>query len=519
MDFAVISEALSLAFTPMNMLYASLGIILGVTVAAIPGLTGDMAIAVLLPMVFKVDPLLSLGLLVGIYKGSMFGGAISAVAFGVPGTPAAAATVEDGYPLKKKGKPRMAMLQALYSSVVGDIFSTLLLMFLTVPLAKIAILFGPVELFALYIFSLAVIAMLTRESPARGLIACLLGLLISCIGVDGLTGSTRMWFGIKTLRGGISNTPLLIGLFAISELIIQFGSSQREKLMVKLQQISAEKVRLTEEGYDPSQDRYKWIHFVKTFWATMIGSVVGTFVGILPGAGSSIACYLSYGVARRLCKDGDQFGTGVLNGVAAPEAGDSATCGASIIPLLAFGIPGSATAALIGAALSMQGFNPGPTLISENQLIMFAFFIIAGYASVLNLFFSYILIPVYTRIAMIKKQYLVPVIFVLATLGIYTTSNSMIDVWVMLGAGVLGIVLKKFRVPLGPFVLGALLGSSTERSLRQALAIGKGNWLVLFSDPIAIGFYVATILFFFFIAYTFRANKKELDKGAYSDDD
>ena len=518
MDFSVISQALALAFTPMSILYACLGVILGVTVAAIPGLTGDMAIAVLLPMVYKVDPLLSLGLLVGIYKGSMFGGSISAIAFGVPGTPAAAATVEDGYPLKKSGKPRMAMLQALYSSVTGDMFSTILLIFLTVPLARVAILFGPVELFALYVFSLAVIAMLTRDSPVRGLIACLLGLLVSCVGVDGLTGSTRMWFGIKALRGGISNTPLLIGLFAISELIIQFGNSQRDKMLVKLKKVSAEKVRLTEEGYDPKQDRYRWVHYVKSFWSTCVGSVIGTFVGILPGAGSSIACYLSYGIAKRVSKDGDKFGTGVLNGVAAPEAGNSATCGASIIPLLAFGIPGSATAALIGAALSMQGFNPGPTLIAENQLIMFAFFIICAYASILNLGFSYALIPVYTKIAMIKKQYLIPVIFVLATLGIYTTSNSMVDVFVMLGAGVVGIILKKFRIPLGPFVLGAILGSSTERALRQALAIGKGSWTVLFSDPIAVGFYAATILFFFIILFTFRANKKELDKGAYADD-
>lgn len=518
MDLSFLSEVFELAFHPMNMVYASIGVILGVTVAAIPGLTGDMAIAVLLPLVYKLDPLLSLGLMVGIYKGSMFGGAISAVAFGVPGTPAAAATVEDGYPLKKKGKPRIAMLQAMYSSVVGDVFSTLLLMFLTVPLAKIAIMFGPVELFALYIFSLAVIAMLNRESPVRGIIACLLGLLVSCVGVDGLTGSTRMWFGIKVLRGGISTTPLLIGLFAISELIIQFGTSQREKLLVKLKQVSAEKVRLTEEGYDPKQDKYKWKHFKETFGATMIGSVIGTFVGILPGAGSSIACYLSYGVARRIVKDGDKFGTGVLNGIAAPEAGDSATCGASIIPLLAFGIPGSATAALIGSALSMQGFNPGPTLIAENQLIMYAFFIIAGYASFLNWGFSVALIPFYAKVAMIKKQYLIPVIFVLATLGIYTTSNSMVDVFVMLAAGVLGVILKKFHVPLGPFVLGALLGSPTERSLRQALAIGKGDWSVLFSDPIAIGFYVATALFIVIIIRTFRANKKVLDKGAYTDD-
>lgn len=519
MDFSVFIDALSVAFTPQTVLYAALGVCLGVTVGAIPGLTGDMAIAVLLPLVFKLDPLISLGLLVGIYKGSMFGGAISAISFGVPGTPAAAATIEDGYPLKKKGKPRIAMLQALYSSVTGDTFSTILLVFLTVPLAKIAILFGPVEFFALYIFSLAVIALLTRESPVRGLIATLLGLIVSCVGVDGLTGSTRMWFGIPALRGGISITPLLIGLFAISELIIQFVAARKDRLLAKLQEVNQKRVQLEDEGYDPSQDKYKFVHYLKTLYATTLGSIIGTFIGILPGAGSSIACYLSYGIAKRTCKDGKDFGTGVLNGVAAPEAGNSATCGASIIPLLAFGIPGSATAALVGAALSMQGFNPGPTLISENQLIIYGFFIIALYASVMNLGFSHLLIPVYTKLAMVKRQYLVPVIFALATLGIYTTSNSMMDVWVMLAAGVVGVVLKKFRIPISPFVLGAMLGSSMERSLRQALIIGGGKWTVLFSDPIAVGFYIATVVFIFFITYTFKANKTELDKGAYSDDD
>ena len=512
----VLMQALASAFQPLTVLYAFLGVCLGVTVGAIPGLTGDMAISILLPFVFKADPTSSLGLLIGIYKGSMFGGSISAISFGVPGTPAAAATVEDGYPLAKKGYPKQAMLQALYSSVIGDFFSTLLLIFLTIPMGQIAIQFGPTEFFALYVFSLVVIAILQRDSRVKGILAAVLGLFIGAIGVDPITGASRMTFGMRMFRGGFASVPVLVGTFAISELIIQYASAHQDKILYKLGQT---KERLEIDLNKNKDDKYTFKHLWQTMKCTMVGSVIGTFIGILPGAGSSIACYLSYGVGRSISKDGDQFGTGVLNGVAAPEAGNSATCGASIIPLLAFGIPGSATAALIGAALTMQGINPGPTMFADNQVIIYAFFIVVVYASIFNLGVSHLLIPLYAKISKMKPKYLVPVIFALAILGCYTTDNSVNNVITLLLFGALGVVLRKFRIPLGPFVLGYLIGPAAERALRQALGMSNKGILVLFERPIAIGFYVATVLFIFIIMYTFKANAKDLDKGAFSDDE
>lgn len=516
--FDILTAAIANAFQPAVILYALAGVVLGVTVGAIPGLSGDMAIAILLPLVYKVDPTLSLGLLIGIYKGSMFGGSISAISFGVPGTPAAAATVEDGYPLAKKGRPMQAMLQALYSSVTGDTFSSLLLVFLTIPMGQIALQFGPVEFFALYVFSLVVIAVLTRDSPLKGILAAVLGLLIGCVGMDPVTGSTRMTFGIAPLRGGFSTVPLLIGIFAISELIIQFGNAWQDRIDYHLGRLKT-KLEDASKNADRIKDKYTMKEYKETFGSTMIGSLIGTFVGILPGAGSSLACFISYGMAKNICKDGKKFGTGVLNGVAAPEAGNSATCGASIIPLLAFGIPGSATAALIGSALTMQGINPGPTMMADNQLIIYTFFVVVLYASFMNLGVSRCLIPVYAKISKIQPKYLIPIIFVLAILGVYTTANSMVHVWMMLAAGILGTILRRFRIPLGPFILGFIIGPSTERALRQALLLGSNDWSVLFSTPLAIGFYVATIVFIILIKFAFKSTSDSLDKGAFSDDE
>ncbi|MFI3212084.1 MAG: tripartite tricarboxylate transporter permease [Eubacteriales bacterium] len=512
----ILGDASLVAFMPMTVLYAFIGVVLGVTVGAIPGLTGDMAISILLPFVYKVDTTMALGLLIGIYKGSMFGGSISAISFGVPGTPAAAATVEDGYPLAKKGRPMQSMLQALFSSVTGDIFSTLLLVFLTIPMGQLAIKFGPVEFFALYIFSLVVIAVLSRDNQWKGILATVIGLVIAMIGTDPATGASRLTFGISFLRGGFATVPVLVGTFAISELIIQFSNAQEVRRAYKS---GVDKVKNVFKIDKNIEDKYTLKHFKETFKSTIIGSAIGTFVGILPGAGSSIACYLSYGIARNVCKDGDEFGTGVLNGIAAPEAGNSATCGASVIPLLAFGIPGSATAALIGAALTMQGINPGPTMFTANQVIIYAFFIIVLYASILNLGVSRLLIPMYAKISKIQIKYLVPVIFALAILGCYTTDNSVSNIWALLIFGVIGVILRKFRVPLGPFILGYLIGPSMEISLKQSLSLSNNDWSVLFSKPIALGFYAATIIFVLLIVFTFNKNKTILDKGANSDEE
>ncbi len=489
MDF--LSAVLKEAFVPEVIVFAIVGVFLGVTVGAIPGLSGDMAIALLLPFVYKLNPVPALGMLIGIYKGSMFGGAISAISFGVPGTPAAVVTIEDGYPAKKNGYPKKAMLTALYSSVTGDFFATLLLIFLALPLASVALEFGPVEFFALYVFSLLMIALLVQGGIKKGLAAAGIGLFIGCIGMDPLIGTTRFIFGISKLRGGVPLIPLLVGVFAVSELMIQFAKEWYHSRLKNIKELSG---LSKESGYDPSKDIMSLKVYLSTLKATLIGSVMGTFVGALPGAGSSLAAYVSYGAAKQFSSHPEQFGKGILEGVAAPEAGNSATCGASMIPLLAFGIPGSATAALIGAALVMQGINPGPLVFQENTLIMFSFFVVILYASIMNLGFGYVLIPLYAKIAMVKPRFLFPSIFLFAFIGTYASRNSVTDIWILLVAGLLGVFLKKGRFPLGPLVLAYIIGPGTEKALRQALLIGGGEWSVLLKSPIAIGFYTISVV-------------------------
>lgn len=503
----IMQLAFAEAFTLGVILFAVLGVLIGITVGAIPGLSGDLAIAIILPIVFTLSPTRALGMLIGIYKGSMFGGSISAISFGVPGTAAAAATVEDGYKAKQKGQPKKALFTALYSSFTGDVIASLTLIFLAIPMARIALMLGPREFFALYVFSLMLIALLTQGNPLKGVGAAAIGLLLGAIGMDPMAGSPRLTFGISVLRGGLQLVPVLVGIFAISELGIQFKNTMISKAVKAKAEQSGESGVL--DSYDPSKDKMSLRVYLSTLKATIIGGFTGTFIGTLPGAGSSLAGFVGYGLGKRFSKHSSEFGKGSLEGVAAPEAGNSATCGASLVPLFAFGIPGSATAALIGAALIMQGITPGPRMIQENAPVMYAFFIVLVYASFMNLGLSHILLPLYAKLSMIKTKYLVPVVFMLALIGTYSARNSVFDVWVLLIMGALGFILRKHAFPLGPLVLAFILGPSTERSLRQALVIGRGDFMYLFESPIALGLYAAALAFIFAAVFTIKKSKRD----------
>lgn len=482
------------AFSLSVIFYTTLGVFLGITVGAIPGLSGDMAIALLLPFVFKLSPEVAIGMLMGIYKGSMFGGSISAITFGVPGTPAAIATVNDGYPANKAGRPKQALMTALYSSVTGDFLSTALLVFLAVPMGRIALQFGPVEYFALYVFALMMISLLVVGEMKKGIAAAGIGLFLGCIGMDPLIGSTRLTLGVGSLRGGIPMLSVLIGVFALPELMAQFADEYRRARYEKKQREDSELKESRSDEYDTSRDKWSLAVYLSTFKSTMIGTAVGAFIGALPGAGSSLAALMGYGLSRKASKQPELYGTGVLEGIAAPEAANSATAGASLIPLFAFGIPGSATAALIGAALVMQGISPGPMMIEENSVVIYTLFLILLYATFINLFLSLGLIPLYAKLAKVKPRYLIPCVFALALIGVYASRNSLTDVWIALAAGVMGVSLRKFEYPLGPLVLGFIVGPGTEKALRQALLMGRGNVLFLFKSPIALGFYFVCLL-------------------------
>ncbi|MGY6548890.1 MAG: tripartite tricarboxylate transporter permease [Roseinatronobacter sp.] len=496
-------DALSLAFSPEVIFFVAVGVFMGVTLGAIPGLSGDMAIAILLPVVFFLEPAAALGLLTGIYKGGMFGGSISAISFGVPGTPGSAATAIDGYAAKLKGIPNKALNTALYSSVIGDTTSDFVLIFLALPLAVVALTFGPVEFFALYAFSLLLVSALTRGKVAKGVAMAALGVLLAMIGRDPIGGSIRLTFGIPELAGGLALIPVLVGIFAVSELIIQLSRAWMERARRIVDDTKAQAQSLLGD-YDASKDKLSFAEFRATLKATWIGTATGTMIGALPGAGSSLAAFLSYGLAQRFSRQPEDFGKGALEGVAAAEAGNSATAGSTLIPLFAFGIPGSATAALFGAAFILMGMTPGPSLINNHTEIIYALFLILIYANVINLVLSHFLLPLYSKIAMIEGRILLPIVCVLAILGTFAAGNSVIDVWVLLFAGLLGVVLRLYSFPLAPLILGFIVAPGAERALRQSLLIGRGEWTHLLSSPIAIGLYAVAALMILTFAVVLR---------------
>ncbi len=500
------ADALLLAFSPEVIFFVAIGIAMGITLGAIPGLSGDMAIAILLPVVFVLEPAAALGLLTGIYKGGMFGGSISAISFGVPGTPGSAATAIDGYQAKLNGTPNKALNTALYSSVIGDSTSDLVLIFLALPLAIVALTFGPVEFFALYAFSLLLISALTKGKVAKGVAMAALGILLAMIGRDPVGGSVRLTFGIPELAGGLALIPVLVGIFAVSELIIQLGRAWLERA----QRITAETEKRAESllgDYDPAKDKLTFAEFRATWKATSIGTTMGTLVGALPGAGSSLAAFISYGLAQRFSRKPDEFGKGSLEGVAAAEAGNSATSGSTLIPLFAFGIPGSATAALFGAAFILMGMTPGPRLIYDHTDVIYALFLILIYANLINLVLSHFLLPLYSKIAMIQSRILLPIVCVLAILGTFAAGNSVIDVYVLLFAGLFGVVLRLYSFPLAPLILGFIVAPGAERALRQALLIGRGEWTSLLSSPIAIGLYATAAIMIITFTFILRERK------------
>nr|WP_240457934.1 tripartite tricarboxylate transporter permease [Halomonas socia] len=300
--------------------------------------------------------------------------------------------------------------------------------------------------------------------------------------------------------------PLLVGIFAVSEILHQISSSWANKKIAKSYDTKSD---IHASGYDPKKDKLTWKDFKSTLKATWIGTGVGTFIGALPGAGSSLAAFMSYSLSQRFSRQPDKYGKGSLEGVAAAESGNSATSGSTLIPLFAFGIPGSATAALIGAALIMLGVNPGPTMVEQNINILYAIFIILIYANFMNLGVCKFLLPVYSRISMIQPRFVIPVVLCLTILGTYASGNSINDVWLLFMAGFFGLFLRLWAMPLGPLVLGFIIGPGMERSLRQALLLNGEDWTRLLDSPIALGFYAtASLTAFTFAAFALKKRKR-----------
>ena len=486
-----ILEAFRLFFTLEVFYWMAIGVVAGVGVGAIPGLSAATAIAIMLPFTFTMQVAPALGLLIGLYKGSVFGGSISAISFATPGTSEAAATVYDGYKLMKKGQGRKAVEMALYSSVSADSASDLVTIFVAPPLAMVALKFGPAERFWLVVLAFTLIGSLSGKHLAKGLISASLGIFLATIGPDPVSAVPRMTFGVWWLSGGIPFIPFMIGLFAMAAMLKEGIKLLRETEVV-------EKVKASiVDGLLKSGVGLTLKEYVRCWKEMLIGFSLGSFVGFLPGLGSTVGAFLSYGVAKQVSPE-KKIGEGVLEGVAAAEAGNNATVGPTLIPLLAFGIPGSIAAAMIGAALMLQGATPSPRMFKLYPEIVYALFMILLVANVFNLGIGRIFGRFYARLGLLPKQLLVPLVFMMATIGSFAHRGNPYDVVLALIFGLMGYMMGVLEIPTAPVVISFLITPMMESNLRRALIISRGEWIqALFGSPLSIGLAAATAILTF----------------------
>ena len=450
-----------------------IGVTGGIVIGALPGLTATMGVAVLLPFTFGMEATRALVMLCGIYIGAIYGGSISAILLKTPGTPAAAATVLDGYELARKGEAAKALSVSAIASFVGGLVSTVMLITISPVLASFALRFGAPEYFALAVFGLSIIASISGKSPVKGLLAGMFGLLISTVGLDPVTSYPRFTFGQINLYNGFAIIPVLIGLFALAEAFVQM-----EKIFEKAQAID-------------TRFKHGMVSLKETIslLPLMIKSaLIGTFIGAIPGAGADIAAFVTYNEARRSSKRGNEFGTGCIEGVAAPEAGNNGVTGGAMVPLLTLGVPGDAVTAILLGALIIQGLQPGPLLFTKNADIVYGLFSSLLVGNVLMLLFGLLGVRLFCRVVELPKRIIIPVIVTLSIVGAYSMNNSIFDVWVCIGFGIIGYIMQKVDMPSSPIILAVILGPMAESNLRRAVLMYQGSYSFLWTRPIGVVF-------------------------------
>ena len=474
-------HGLSLAFGLENMALVMLGVLIGVVVGALPGLSSPLAIALLLPFTITLEPVSAICMMAALYCAGTFGGSITAILINAPGAPPAVATAFDGYPMAKRGEAGRALGIAAFSSVTGGLLSLVVFIVATPLLAKVAVSFRPQEYFALTVFALSMLASISGRSSLRNLIAGVIGVFIATIGTHLATGIERFTFGIPELTEGIEFVPVLIGLFAVSEMLTQSQAADQA-----LERIKSVVVKL------PSMNDIK-----RVVGTVLRSSGIGTFIGILPAEGSTVAAIMGYNEAKRWSKRKDEFGTGIPEGIAGPEAANNAATGGAMVPTLALGIPGSGTTALILAALITYGFRPGPYLIQETPHFVYAIFGAMAVANVSFLVIGLLGAKVFARITLIPRTFLWPMVFAFSMIGAYSLSASFFDVWVMLIAGIVGFVMRRHGFGAAPLVMGLILGKMLEETLSQSMITMDHEWWRLFESPIVCLFFALAALSIF----------------------
>ena len=456
-------EGLAQALTPATLAFVLFGVVLGIAVGAIPGLSSPMAIAIAVPLTFYMSPLAAIAFLLGVNKGGEFGGSISAILLNTPGTPEAAATALDGHPLARQGKAGKALKTALYSSVAGDTFSDVVLILVAAPLAVIALKMGPPELLGVLIFAFTFVTALLGRSMIKGLIAAVLGVLLSMVGIDPEAAIPRLTFDVLELEDGLSFAGVAIGLLAFSEVVLQIERSHLRE--------SGAGDGMVSFSHSREDNAFTRRDFRQVRGTVARSAVIGTVVGAIPGLGTSLAGFLGYGAAMKASRHPEEFGKGRLEGVAATEAANSAVVGSNLIPLLTLGIPGNVAAALLAGAFLIHGITPGPMIFRDHAVLVYGMFGCLIVANVMNLLVGSVGLRVFALAVRAPRSVVMPSVALLCITGSFVAGGGLFAVATMMVFGILGYLMRKLDFSIIAFILGFILGPMVERSLRHTVIL------------------------------------------------
>jgi putative tricarboxylic transport membrane protein len=486
--------------TPYNIWVAVIGILVGALVGVLPGLGVANGVAILIPMTFRMPPNSAIILLAAIYWGGLFGGVITSILFNIPGEPWSVATTFDGYPMAKKGQAGMALTAAFGSHFVGAMFATVMLTFFAPVVAEFSLRFGPPEIFAVMLLTFSAFVGLGGKSAAKSVVSILLGLTLAAVGLDIITGKLRLTFGTVELMGGFNFLVAVIGLFGIGEIFLTVEEG------LKMEGLSASM---------SVQTILATLRQLPRFWKTFIRSaLIGCWMGIKPG-GATPASFMSYGFAKQFSKNPEEFGTGTIEGVIAPEVAAHAAGVSAMLPMITLGIPGSPTAAVMLGGLMIWGLQPGPMLFKEHPDFVWGLIASIWASNALGVLIVLCFVPVFVAILKAPFDILMPSIVFLCAIGAYAVNNRMIDIWYMILFGVVGYVCKKLDYPIAPMVLALVLGDNAESAMRQSLVMSQGSPLIFFSGPIA-GIVNGLAIFFFLwpAVKAIRSRKRRTAQGA-----
>ncbi len=495
--FMPLLQGFDIAMGGWNLLYCLLGVTIGMLVGVLPGLGPTTGTALLLPITFSMDPIPAIIMLSGIYYGSLYGGTVTSVLINTPGEAASVTTCFDGYPMAKQGRAGTALGVAGIGSFIGGTIAIIGLVFIGPPLAEFALNFGPPEFFSLMILGLVMVVGLMGKSIIRGTIAAIIGLTLSLVGMDPISGALRFTFGELHLMEGFDFVTIAMGLFGISEVLLGLETSMNAQKPPKVGKLL------------PNREEWR-----PTMMAILRGTGLGCLTGLIPGSNSVIPAILSYTLEKKLAKDPSRFGKGAIEGVAGPETANNAYCGAALIPLFTMGIPSSPTIAVLFGAFIMHGLTPGPALFQSNPQFVWAVIASMFIGNFMLLIMNLPMAGMWGMVATIPAKILYPLIVIISVLGAYSVSGSVWDIWVMIFFGIMGYVMKKIDIPMAPVVLTFVLGKLIESSLLQSLMYFKGNFMGFFTRPIS-GVMLALAIIIFVLGIIASVRNK---RGILADD-